>query len=161
MKRQVLLPSVLQRRIWFLLIIGTGCLLVAGAIFFISHDRILLSLSVLLFLASLWKALRLRHTAVSGNYETLIGVCTGITSVPFRRYRKYHITAPDDTEHTLLLEKHIKIKLYVPYCFYFGKDTGCSIGNEHLSLLLSTDHLLGFEELSPFLLNGPSQNDTP
>lgn len=76
------------------------------------------------------------------------GVCTGITSLPFRRYRKVFLLDESGSELTLLLDRNLRFCIGAPYRFYFQKSTHLSMGNAYLDASLSTSSFLGCEELA-------------
>ncbi len=161
MNPQPSFPPVFRRKILFTFILGFAFLLIAGAVFLLSHDQVLLCLSVLLFVASVYKGWQLYRTVSRGSYETVIGICTGITELPFRKHKRITLLREDGTEISLLLDRHAQLRLQVPYCFYFRKAAGSCFKQDSLNLLLSTDNLLGYEETENFLPEEPDQRDIP
>lgn len=161
MNPQSSFPPVFRRKILLTLILGFAFLLVAGAVFLLSHDHVLLYLSVLLFGASIYKGWQLYRIAACGSYETVIGICTGIAELPFRKHKRITLLREDGTEISLLLDRHAQLCLQVSYCFYFRKTAGSCFKQDSLNLLLSTDNLLGYEETDPFLPEEPAQRDLP
>ncbi len=161
MNTQPSFPPVFRRKILFTFILGFAFLLIAGAVFLLSQDHVLLYLSVLLFGASIYKGWQLYRTAVCGSYETVIGLCTGIAELPFRKHKRITLLREDGTEISLLLDKNVRLRLQVPYCFYFRKTAGSCFKQDSLNLLLSTDNLLGYEETDNFLPEKPAQRDIP
>lgn len=161
MNPQLSFPSVFRRKILFTFILGFAFLLIAGAVFLLSHDYVLLYLSVLLFCASIFKGWQLYHTVARGSYDTIIGICTHIAELPFRKHKRITLLQEDGTEISLLLDRHTQLHLQIPYCFYFRKTAGSCFKQDSLNLLLSTDNLLGYEETDNFLPEEPAQRDLP
>ncbi len=161
MNPQPSFPPVFRQKILFTFILGFAFLLIAGAVFLLSHDQVLLYLSVLLFCASIYKGWQLYRTAVRGSYETVIGICTDIAELPFRKHKRITLLREDETEISLLLDRHAQLRLQIAYCFYFRKTAGSCFKQDSLNLLLSTDNLLGYEETDSFLPKEPAQKDLP
>ena len=95
-----------------------------------------------------------------GDYETITGVCTAVTSLPLRRYRKIELTDRQGTAIILLLGKQVKIKPGGCYCFYFRKASRPSLGSEYLDASLSTDLFLGYDSSLPENLPEINNQDT-
>lgn len=142
-------PPVFRRKILLTFAFGFSFILVACAVFLLSHDHVLLHLSILLFFASIYKGWQLYRTAACGRYETVIGICKDITELPFRKHQRVSLMQEDETEISLLLDKRIRLRLHVPYCFYFRRAANSWFKNDSLNLLLSTDNFLGYEEINP------------
>ena len=84
-----------------------------------------------------------------GDYETIMGICTAVSSQPLRRYHKIELTDSRGAAIILLLGKQVKIKPGGYYCFYFRKASRPSLGSEYLDASLSTDLFLGYDSGMP------------
>lgn len=113
------IPWVLKRRFLVTLLAGVGAAAMSFVIFLIANDR----------------------------YEMVEGVCSGVTSPPFRRYRKIHLLDGNGAEFTLLLDRNARFHIGTPYRFYFQKDARPLVGNPYLDASLSTNTFLGYEEI--------------
>lgn len=116
-------------------------------IFLIANDRIILVLGGLLFICCVFRSKSIWTLISNDRYEMVEGVCSGVTSPPFRRYRKIHLLDGNGAEFTLLLDRNARFHIGTPYRFYFQKDTRPLVGNSYLDASLSTNTFLGYEEI--------------
>ena len=116
-------------------------------IFLIANDRIILVLGGLLFICCVFRSKSIWTLISNDRYEMVEGVCSGVTSPPFRRYRKIHLLDGNGAEFTLLLDRNARFHIGTPYRFYFQKDTRPLVGNSYLDAALSTNTFLGYEEI--------------
>ena len=142
-------PFTLRLKVFLILLMGISSLIIAAIVFFLSHDRLLLILSGIIFGGCLFRSAGLLIVILRGDYETITGVCTAVTSLPLRRYRKIELTDRQGAAIILLLGKQVKIKLSGCYCFYFRKASRPSLGSEYLDASLSTDLFLGYDSSLP------------
>ena len=142
-------PLTLRLKVFLILFMGIGSLFIAAIVFFLSHDRLLLILSGIIFGGCLFRSAGLLAVILRGDYETITGVCTAVTSLPLRRYRKIELTDRQGAAIILLLGKQVKINLSGCYCFYFRKASRPSLGSEYLDASLSTDLFLGYDSSLP------------
>ena len=97
----------------------------------------------------LFRSTDLLIVILRGDYETITGICTAVTSQPFHRYHKIELTDSQGNAVILLLGKQVKIKPDGCYCFYFRKASRPSLGSEYLDASLSTDLFLGYDSALP------------
>ena len=142
-------PLTLRLKVFLILFMGIGSLFIAAIVFFLSHDRLFLILSGIIFGGCLFRSAGLLAVILRGDYETITGVCTAVTSLPLRRYRKIELTDRQGAAIILLLGKQVKINLSGCYCFYFRKASRPSLGSEYLDASLSTDLFLGYDSSLP------------
>ena len=142
-------PFTLRLKVFLFLLTGTAILLMAAAAFFISRDRLLLVLSGIIFFCCLLRSMGLLIVILRGDYETITGICTAVSSQPLRRYQKIELTDSRGAAVILLLGRQIKIKPDRVYCFYFLKASRPSLGSEYLNASLSTDLFLGYDSGLP------------
>jgi hypothetical protein len=142
---------VLVRRVFLTLLTGAAGAVVGLAGFLAAGDRILLGLSVAVCLCSLWKGILLWGVIKGGGYETVEGVCVGVTSPPFRRYKKIRIIDGNGMEGSLLLHSQARIRIGYRYRFFFKKGGGNYFKGEYLSAMLETGLFLGHEEMGEYL----------
>lgn len=116
-------------------------------IFLIANDRIILVLGGLLFICCVFRSKSIWTLISNDRYEMVEGVCSGVTSPPFRRYRKIHLLDGNGAEFTLLLDRNARFHIGTPYRFYFQKDARPLVGNPYLDASLSTNIFLGYEEI--------------
>ena len=116
-------------------------------IFLIANDRIILVLGGLLFICCVFRSKSIWTLISNDRYEMVEGVCSGVTSPPFRRYRKIHLLDGNGAEFTLLLDRNARFHIATPYRFYFQKDARPLVGNPYLDASLSTNTFLGYEEI--------------
>ena len=140
-------PFTLRLKVFLFLLTGTAILLMAAAAFFISRDRLLLVLSGIIFFCCLLRSMGI--VILRGDYETITGICTAVSSQPLRRYQKIELTDSRGAAVILLLGRQIKIKPDRVYCFYFRKASRPSLGSEYLNASLSTDLFLGYDSGLP------------
>lgn len=142
-------PFTLRLKVFLILLTGIGSLIIAAIVFFISHDRLLLILSGVIFGCCMFRSTGLLIVILRGDYETITGICTAVSSQPLRRYHKIELTDSQGAAIILLLGKQVKIKPGGYYCFYFRKASQPSLGNEYLDASLSTDLFLGYDSGLP------------
>ncbi len=142
-------PFTLRLKVFLILLTGIGSLIIAAIVFFISHDRLLLILSSVIFGCCLFRSTGLLIVILRGDYETITGICTAVSSQPLRRYHKIELTDSQGAAIILLLGKQVKIKPSGYYCFYFRKASHPSLGSEYLDASLSTDLFLGYDSGMP------------
>ena len=116
-------------------------------IFLIANDRIILVLGGLLFICCVFRSRSIWTLISNDRYEMVEGVCSGVTSPPFRRYRKIHLLDGNGAKFTLLLDRNARFHIGTPYRFYFQKDARPLVGNPYLDASLSTNTFLGYEEI--------------
>ncbi len=116
-------------------------------IFLIANDRIILVLGGLLFICCVFRSKSIWTLISNDRYEMVEGVCSGVTSPPFRRYRKIHLLDGNGAKFTLLLDRNARFHIGTPYRFYFQKDARPLVGNPYLDASLSTNTFLGYEEI--------------
>lgn len=143
------IPPVLRRKLLLTLLAGLSSVLVSLAIYLSAGDRVLLVLSGLILAACVLWSRRIWHTAIKGEYETICGTCTGVSSPMLRQYRKVQLQDEQGRETTLLLSRSAKVQVGARYCFYLQKGAERLTGNDYLDTALSTSSFLGYEELPP------------
>lgn len=153
-------PFTLRLKVFLILLTGIGSLIIAAIVFFISHDRLLLILSSVIFGCCMFRSTGLLIVILRGDYETITGICTAVSSQPLRRYHKIELTDSQGAAIILLLGKQVKIKPGGYYCFYFRKASQPSLGNEYLDASLSTDLFLGYDSGLPQNLPETKNQDT-
>lgn len=142
-------PFTLRTKVVITLLIGIGSFILAAILFPVSHDRILIILSGMIFGFCLCRSIDILLLILRGNYETITGTCTAVSPQPLRRYRKIALVDDHGAELILLLGKQLKIKPGSCYCFYFRKTSYPSLGSEYLDAALSTDLFLGYDSGLP------------
>lgn len=142
-------PPVLTKKVLFTLLLGIGCVSIAAAIFFHSRDSTLLVLGILIFSGCVFRSISLLWTIGKDGYDTVIGTCTNIETVPFRRYQKIYLLDEAGNEITLLLGKYQAVKPGASYRFYFQRNGPTPSGNDYLDAMLSANSFLGCEEWFP------------
>ena len=144
-------PKVLFQKVALTALIGIGCLIIGAAYYIFTKDRIMLSLSGMVFVFSVIRSVSLYHTIANKKYEMLEGTCVGVGAKPLRKY--YTIKIMDDAgiESSLRLGKQAKIKIGYRYRFYFNQGERLSVGSEYFDTALSSDKFLGFEELGEYI----------
>ncbi|WP_148509861.1 hypothetical protein [Hungatella hathewayi] len=140
-------PAILKRRFLLTLLAGVGTAGVSLISFIAAGDRILLMLGGVLTVFCTIRSGSIWRLMSNGGYETAEGVCTGITSPPFRRYRKIHLLDENETEFTILLDRNTRLAIGTSYRFYFQKNARPLMGNAYLDTSLSTAAFLGYEEI--------------
>ena len=147
MTERKVIPLVLKLRFLVTLLAGVGAAAMSLVIFLIANDRIILVLGGLLFICCVFRSRSIWTLISNDRYEMVEGVCSGVTSHPFRRYRKIHLLDGNGAEFTLLLDRNARFHIGTPYRFYFQKDARPLVGNPYLDASLSTNTFLGYEEI--------------
>jgi hypothetical protein len=144
-------PKVLFQKLLITALIGFGCLIVGVAYYIFSKDKIMLALSSLMFIFSVFRSIGL-YNIISGNkYDMVEGTCVGIGIKPFSKQYKVKIIDDTGIESSLRFGKQTKIKVGFRYRFYFKKGERLSVGSEYFDTALASDHFLGLEELGEFI----------
>lgn len=142
-------PFTLRIKVVITLLIGIGSLILAAILFPVSHDRILIILSGMIFGFCLCRSIDILLLILRGSYEAITGTCTAVSPQPLRRYRKIALVDAHGAEIILLLGKQLKIKPGSCYCFYFRKTSFPRLGSEYLDAALATDLFLGYNSGLP------------
>ena len=150
MEKIIKAPAPLRNRLVLTALLGIVCLLIGLAVFLFARDRIILLLSVVVCLLSIYRAWMMYRVISRQEYETVEGTCVGIVPKPLRKYRKVRIMDEEGNESDLLLGKYSKIKIGFRYRFYFKKTQRLTLGSEYFDSALSSDCFLGYEELGEF-----------
>lgn len=144
-------PPLLRRRVILTLLLGTACISIAVVMFFLSGDRILLTLSSLIFACCLFRSFMLLRITLRGEYDTITGTCTNIQAESFHKCRRIYLLDDTGNETTLILGKQSKIKPGTSYRFYFQRNGPALLDNDYLDAMLVTNQFLGCEEIVPEL----------
>ena len=150
-------PTPLKRKLFLTVIIGFACLLIGIAMMLLLKDKMMLFLSLAIFVLSIGKAVEFYLLIVNKKYEIVEGTCVGIVPKPLRKYRKIRIMDDAGVESTMLLNKQTKVKIGYRYRFFFKETQKLSFGSEYLDSATSSDCFLGFEELGEFDKDKTSQ----
>ena len=142
-------PPLLQRRVFFTMLLGIGSISIAGVMFFLSKDHILLTLSSLILFCCITRSINLLRIIVQKKYETVTGICNNISPIPLHRYRKIYLLDDAGNEFALLLDKRYPIKPGSSYRFYFQQNGTIPFGNDYLDAMFSASDFLGYEEWFP------------
>lgn len=142
-------PFTLRIKVVITLLTGIGSLILAAILFPVSHDRILIILSGMIFGFCLCRSIDILLLILRGSYEAITGTCTAVSPQPLRRYRKIALVDTHGAEIILLLGKQLKIKPGSCYCFYFRKTSFPRLGSEYLDAALATDLFLGYNSGLP------------
>lgn len=142
-------PFTLRIKVVITLLTGIGSLILAAILFPVSHDRILIILSGMIFGFCLCRSIDILLLILRGSYEAITGTCTAVSPQPLRRYRKIALVDVHGAEIILLLGKQLKIKPGSCYCFYFRKTSFPRLGSEYLDAALATDLFLGYNSGLP------------
>lgn len=140
-------PPILKRKFLLTFLTGIGAAVVSLVFFIAAGDRILLMLGGILLIFCVIRSVSIWRLISNGSYETAEGVCTGITSPPFRRYRKIHLLDENGAEFTVLLDRSARLTIGTSYRFYFSKNARPLMGNAYLDASLSTNAFLGYEKM--------------
>jgi len=143
-------PAPLKRKMFLTCIVGTVCLLVGIGMSLFFKDRMMLFLSLVLFVFSIGKAIDYYRVISGEKYEVVEGTCIAVMPKPLRKYRKIKIMDDNGNESSLLLGKQSKVKIGYRYRFFFKETDHISLGSEYFDSALSSDCFLGYEELGEF-----------
>ncbi len=103
-------PFPLKRKMFLGALIGIICLLIGVTISLYTKDKMMLCLSIAVFVFSIMKALNMYKIITEKKYEIIEGTCIGIVPRPLRKLRKIQIIDDDGNEISLLLNKQIKVE---------------------------------------------------
>ena len=141
-------PPVLLKTIWLTALIGAGCIGL-GILYYLNiRDRILLFLSLSVFLGCIGKALFLYRTVRKRRYETMEGTCISAVQKPFGKMQTVGLLDTDGTEHILYLPKSCKMRVGRQYRLYFSQRRPSCSGNRRLDATLQTEGFLGYEGIA-------------
>ncbi len=147
MHLQKKVPEVLFQKVLVTALIGMSCMVTGIAYYIYARDIVFLALSGLILLFSLLRSISLYKTITRQKFETVVGICVGISVKPFQKQSRIRIIDKEGIETTLRLGKQPRVKIGFLYRFYFKQNQPLSLGNEYLDTILTTDYFLGFEEL--------------
>ena len=143
-------PKVLLQKILFTVLIGVGCFVVGIVYYIFTHDRVMLSLSSILLLFSLFRGYGIFNIVTKQKYDVVVGTCVSVSYKQFRKYFTVKIMDDTGVESTLKLGKQAKVKIGMRYRFFFSRNERMPLGNEYFDTALSSGAFLGFEELGEF-----------
>lgn len=138
-------PPALLKTIWLTTLIGTGCISLGILYFLKTKDRVLLLLSLFVFLGCTAKALFLYRTVRKRRYETMEGICISTVQRAFGKIQTIGLLDADGSEHTLYVPKSCKIRIGRQYRLYFSQRSSPRSGNRRLDAALQTEGFLGYE----------------
>ena len=138
-------PAPIRKRVLLTGILGTMCLLIGAGIRICAQDRMMLLLSVAVFVFSAVRVCSLCKLIRNKTYEVAEGTCVAIVPKPLRKFRKIRIMDDEGNESVMLLGKRDKIQIGNRYRFYFKSTNRISLGNDILDSAASSDAFLGYE----------------
>ena len=138
-------PAPIRKKILLTGILGTVCLLIGAGICIFAKDKMMLLLSVAVFVFSAVKVYSLYKMLRDKTYEVVEGTCIAIVPKPLRKFRKIKIMDDEGNESAMLLGKQDKIQIGNRYRFYFKATNRISLGNDFLDSAASSDDFLGYE----------------
>ena len=141
-------PPALLKAIWLTALIGAGCLGLGILYFLKTKDRVLLFLSLLVFLGCTAKALSLYRTVRKRRYEVVEGTCIRAAQNPFGKMETVGLLDADGTEHILYLPKSCKMSVGRQYRLYFSQRRPSCSGNRRLDAALQPEGFLGYEGIA-------------
>lgn len=138
-------PFPLRQKMLLSALIGAVCLLVGGAMFMYTKDKVMLYLSIaVLFFCSI-KCINLFFILRDKRYDVIEGTCTAIVAKPLRKVREVEIIDSAGINHSLYLNKQSKIKIGQAYRFYFKQTENILTENGYFDTALNSDSFLGYE----------------
>lgn len=138
-------PPALLKTIWLTALIGAGCIGLGILYYLNTRDRILLFLSLSVFLGCIAKALFLYRSVRKRRYETVEGICISAAQKPFGKTQTVGLLDADGSEHTLYVPKSCKMRIGRQYRLYFSQRSAPRSGNRRLDAALHTEGFLGYE----------------
>lgn len=110
--------------------------------------------SAVLGIWGLVKAFFTAREALAGEYEAVEGIVTGIQRIyPIGRLQRVNISGSDGRQTELLLDRGVRIRLWMTYRFYFRKKETALTGIRRIDAAFNTGSFYGFEEIDG--LGGP------
>lgn len=141
-------PPALLKAIGLTALIGAGCLGLGILYFLKTKDRVLLFLSLLVFLGCTAKALSLYRIVRKRRYEVVEGTCIRAAQKPFGKMQTVGLLDADGTEHIVYLPKSCKMRVGRQYRLYFSQRRPPCSGNRRLDAALQTEGFLGYEGIA-------------
>lgn len=142
------IPKPLLRRLVLTLLVGTGCLLVGIAFYFIEKDSSFLFLSLLIFLFSMCRAFSTLFMVKRNSYVVLEGTCQSIHPMLLCKCNEIIMEDAEGNPSRLMIDRSQKLRPGESYRFYFKTPSGISPGKNPLfEKALLTDNLLGIESI--------------
>lgn len=141
-------PAVLQRR-WLLSGAAGLCFLAVGlVVYFTLHDRVLLTISVLLALCVTLRCASFYRMARRGGYEVVEGVCIELGRSGIKKQRSVRLLQMDGNEYAVMLDKRTPLRIGNLYRLYFRQAPPSRLSG--LEQYLSQDQFLGLEDLGEY-----------
>jgi len=140
-------PKVLQKRLFFTVLLGAGCFLFGIAYWLFSHDRIFLLLSSAVLVFSLYRGWTLYRLISQEKYEVVEGTCVSVAPKFMRRQYEIRVMDDEGIETSLRLAKQTKVKIGARYHFYFKQGDRAPLGSKFFDSMLTSDLFLGYEML--------------
>jgi hypothetical protein len=143
-------PAVLLRRWLLSAAAGIGFFLAGLVVFLALRDRTLLALSILLTLFTVQRCAALYYIAARGTFDTVEGVCIGIKRIPMRKQQSVCLLNQEGVEHTVLLDKQIRLTIGNRYRLYFRQSPADGCDGIPFQEYLAQDLFLGLEDLGEY-----------
>ena len=140
-------PAPLREKMIWLMILPAVFLLAGAVAAWVLHDRVLLTLSLILCGFGIIRACLYYATVSRGEYETVKGKCVSVSPTLFHRQRKVTLEDSDGYERTLFFPKQEKVALGTEYVFYFKKTKSIGAVSQIEKEELPPDCLLGYEKV--------------
>ncbi len=147
MKQWHEIPAVFKKNILLSFTTAIGSLLITVTVFFVTGDRILLYLGLLLFLLCILKTVGLVITVFNNRYEVALGICGSIESPMFFQNIRIHITLTTGNILTLTLNRRHHFRKEEAYLLYFKKGTPLETPGSLWMQKAQTDALLAYEQI--------------
>jgi len=143
-------PKVLFQKLIYTVFIGLSFFVFGTAYFFYANDRIMLMLSGIVLVFSLWRAVDIYFIILKRKYEIVEGACVSVTSRPLSKFNRVRFMDKDGIESTVHLRKNVKLKIGFQYRLFFSQREHISTGSVRMDAALASGHFLGFEELGEY-----------
>lgn len=112
------------------------------------HDADLMILSFLILGFCLFRAFGLWQLCRKGAYKILTGTCDEISPHLLDQYMKVQVILPDNSIHTIILDRKARILLGREYTFYFRKSPEVHTGSDYIDAWFSAYNFLGFDDIT-------------
>lgn len=143
------MPNVILKKITGNLLIGSLCIFIGVVMFFSQQDLNMFMLSLCVSIIIFIKTFLLYRRIKRGEFVTIKGICTKISSTLFAGNKIVYIETDEDVLQ-MYLTKDTKVNINEEYIFYFKKDPSKTtiILNNYITSKLNTENFFGYEKYS-------------
>lgn len=141
------LQLLIFRKVLITLALSAGILLISILYWIVQGDHTLLTLSIVVSVFSIIRAVGYIKKYLKNQVEGFEGVCESITQKPFGKNKCITLITSNENKVVLWVPKHTKLKRGLSYRLYYWQRP--SIGIDSLDAKICSDMFLGHVPIAP------------